>query len=347
MTNTAQPYLTASADDQLAQQIADLKRRVAELEGRNVLDSTTLARVSQPLTATSVLIAAQSGDIATIAGLVYASGVLSVPGSVHTSGWLRVGNPTYNPVNTNNLSVQGAIVSGGYMHPGNQWSYGFSFTSDFAGYTALYANHNFASAGAILCINWFRSWGPTGWYNQTYGGGIWMQGATDVEVYGGKNWFVPSGNVGYGVAPESNKRLVINGQNDGAGYHGIVVRNSSGANRMYVSNSGTENWVSSAWQIGSDAAFKQEIRTLDTSDRRGKNIAIVEYVRKGGSGRKEIGLIAQDVQRVYPEAVVTADDGTLAVIYTDVELAMIHDLRIEVATLREEIQQLRQRTKTP
>lgn len=35
---------------------------------------------------------------------------------------------------------------------------------------------------------WHRSYGATGWYNGTYGGGIWMNDATWVRVYNGKNF---------------------------------------------------------------------------------------------------------------------------------------------------------------
>lgn len=37
--------------------------------------------------------------------------------------------------------------------------------------------------------NWFRSNGTTGWYNETYGGGIYMTDTTWVRVYNGKNFY--------------------------------------------------------------------------------------------------------------------------------------------------------------
>lgn len=48
---------------------------------------------------------------------------------------------------------------------------------------------------------WYRSNGNTGWYSQTYGGGIWMSDPTWVSVYGGKafktEWhqFHPGGGI--------------------------------------------------------------------------------------------------------------------------------------------------------
>jgi hypothetical protein len=44
--------------------------------------------------------------------------------------------------------------------------------------------------GSVSCNGWFRSSGSTGWYNQTHGGGIWMQDSTWVRVYGNKSFYV-------------------------------------------------------------------------------------------------------------------------------------------------------------
>jgi hypothetical protein len=41
--------------------------------------------------------------------------------------------------------------------------------------------------------NWFRSTGSTGWYNQTYGGGIYMEDSTYVRVYNGKRFYASAG----------------------------------------------------------------------------------------------------------------------------------------------------------
>ena len=37
--------------------------------------------------------------------------------------------------------------------------------------------------------NWFRSTGSTGWYSQTYGGGIYMVDSTWIRTYGGKSFY--------------------------------------------------------------------------------------------------------------------------------------------------------------
>nr|DAV51709.1 MAG TPA: shufflon protein [Bacteriophage sp.] len=41
--------------------------------------------------------------------------------------------------------------------------------------------------------NWFRSTGSTGWYSQTYGGGIYMTDSTYVRVYNSKIFYASAG----------------------------------------------------------------------------------------------------------------------------------------------------------
>lgn len=42
----------------------------------------------------------------------------------------------------------------------------------------------------VYTSNWFRTYGATGWYNETYGGGVYMADASYVRTYGGKHFFV-------------------------------------------------------------------------------------------------------------------------------------------------------------
>ena len=52
-----------------------------------------------------------------------------------------------------------------------------------------YENDSYAlSVASMICNQWLRTVGETGWYNQTYGGGIYMPDSTQVKIYGGKNF---------------------------------------------------------------------------------------------------------------------------------------------------------------
>ena len=54
---------------------------------------------------------------------------------------------------------------------------------------ALNTSNNYTGQ-AIYAYNWFRSYNATGWYNETYAGGIWMQDVTWIRTYGGKAFYV-------------------------------------------------------------------------------------------------------------------------------------------------------------
>lgn len=45
------------------------------------------------------------------------------------------------------------------------------------------------TAPSVYTSNWFRSTGTTGWYNESYGGGIWMNDSTWIRTYGNKNFY--------------------------------------------------------------------------------------------------------------------------------------------------------------
>ena len=83
------------------------------------------------------------------------------------------------------------------------WTSGAVTASRFAaGYDAGVAN-------SFSCDGWFRSGGSSGWYSSTYGGGIWMQNVTNVEIYGSKQLLVNNNIVATGdiTAYYSDERL--------------------------------------------------------------------------------------------------------------------------------------------
>jgi len=99
----------------------------------------------------------------------------------------------------------------------------------------------------------------------------------------------------------------------------------------------------------SDIKFKENVRQIDNAVE--KSIAIGgkyfdwtdEYItNKGGADgyfvrKNDIGVIAQDVQSVLPEAVRTREDGTLAVDYqklVSLAFAAIAELKAEINTLK-------------
>lgn len=59
---------------------------------------------------------------------------------------------------------------------------------------AWYTNHGYINGDGIYLTNgWFRTHGTTGWYNQTYGGGMYMTDSDQVQVFNNKVFY----NTGY------------------------------------------------------------------------------------------------------------------------------------------------------
>jgi hypothetical protein len=99
----------------------------------------------------------------------------------------------------------------------------------------------------------------------------------------------------------------------------------------------------------SDAKFKENVRQIDNATQKAISIGgkyfdwTAEYIaNKGGADgyfvrKNDIGVIAQDVQAVLPEAVRTREDGTLAVDYqklVSLAFAAIAELKSEIEELK-------------
>ena len=101
--------------------------------------------------------------------------------------------------------------TGYYVNP-NGTSYVNISTAD-----RFYTGYDSGVANSFSCSGWFRSNGASGWYNGTYGGGIFMEDTTYVKVYGSKQFYCSSaswGSIfydandsGYYADPNSSSRM--------------------------------------------------------------------------------------------------------------------------------------------
>lgn len=57
------------------------------------------------------------------------------------------------------------------------------------GASRFYTGYDSGETNSISCSNWFRSNGSTGWYNTTYGGGIYMSDTTWVRIHNNKSFY--------------------------------------------------------------------------------------------------------------------------------------------------------------
>lgn len=90
------------------------------------------------------------------------------------------------------------------------WGQLFDGTANISGNMTGVGNINTAAspAGTIYTSNWFRSTGKTGWYSETYGGGLYMTDSTYIRNFNGKS--VRLDNLCLG-ADNNSYRLYVNG----------------------------------------------------------------------------------------------------------------------------------------
>ncbi|MBL7664795.1 MAG: tail fiber domain-containing protein [Bacteriovoracaceae bacterium] len=122
------------------------------------------------------------------------TGTLETSSEIYSGSWLRnrnSGTGWYNQANGIGLYTADGTWVRTYPNGGSTGIWANNGTVATAGCIVAGDSACSSGAGEVTATNWFRSRGATGWYNQTYGGGIWMQGASTVEVYGSKNFAVP------------------------------------------------------------------------------------------------------------------------------------------------------------
>ncbi len=217
-------------------------------------------------------------------------------------------------------------------------------------------------AGDIRATSWIRTDGATGWYSQTYGGGIHCTSSDVVEVYNNKV-FANNGSRAWGIGGHNcgiklynNNHIGINlanakytwgiySNNDGNMYIGRRngdVNNTTGSYIVTITSS-TLSVTGSVVASGevtaySDARLKSNIHSLDY---RGRLIPR-HYVK---DGKQSIGFIAQEVQTLYPELVLGYDKSRpyLSLNYngcTAVLSAQLNHVEDEVTTLKNKVREL-------
>lgn len=77
------------------------------------------------------------------------------------------------------------------------------------------------SVNTIYANNWFRSQGDSGWYNESYGGGIWMNDSNWIRTYGGKSFYC-----------------------DNQIYSSSTIRTDSQNQAIVLSNNSSPSWIS-------------------------------------------------------------------------------------------------------
>jgi len=202
-----------------------------------------------------------------------------------------------------------------------------------------YANSSYMLAcESFICNNWVRTVGNTGWYNQTYGGGIYMTDTTYVRIHNDKRFYVsntlsPTGT-GYGSAAIST-----------AG--GINCYGNIYAGGNIVSYGEVTSWSTSS----SDIRLKKNIRGFNaieiiykldyfSFDWNKKALSINSCFK---NDYKHYGTSAQDVEKILP-GFVSKINGYKIVSYErfiPIIMQGIKELKRENEKLKEELKLLK------
>ncbi|MEM1255795.1 MAG: shufflon system plasmid conjugative transfer pilus tip adhesin PilV [Cyanobacteria bacterium P01_H01_bin.21] len=185
---------------------------------------------------------------------------------------------------------------------------------------------------------WVRTYGNTGWYSQTHGGGWYMTDNQWIRSYGNKNIYQNAGILrtdGMLQAGPSGNRFIVNtAGNVGIGttspgaklhVHGGIRLTNSNSNRSDIYMSGTRSLVftlaksyhggnsarsaswdgDSNWDFGSDLRLKTDIENEENVLERLMKLEVKNYRWKDNpdAETKKVGFIAQDVQPLFPSLV--------------------------------------------
>lgn len=127
---------------------------------------------------------------------------------------------------------------------------------------------------------------------------------------------------------------------------------------MLVFNNGVENTIEINPRIGqivaksevgisSDRSLKKDIRRIENSLSITRRIYGYTFAKLGGK-RRYVGLVAQELAQVMPEATTRTEDGKLAVFYGSLAglfVENIHDLETAISELNKRVDELDERTR--
>lgn len=166
-----------------------------------------------------------------------------------------------------------------------------------------------------------------------YGKALWFKG---VEASSDSMWMAKYVN----SADVSQLRVNIGDENSDyftVGYSSTGTQAGTWTNSFWVKTDGSA-WLAGTLTQASDARLKKNIRPLDNSLEKILRLEGVTYnwvdPRKPSS--TQVGLIAQEVEKVYPEIVANNEDGYKSVAYQNLVAPMINaikELYVKVVTL--------------
>ncbi len=143
------------------------------------------------------------------------------------------------------------------------------------------------------------------------------------------------------ISPEAGSRWTLSGNNlypDETTWNVGIGTTSPGVYKLNVA--GTVR--ATEYFHGSDAAIKENVLPLESSLEKVLSLRGVSFSWKDGA-RKSMGLVAQEVEDVFPE-IVLGEEGEKSIQYTALIAPLIEGMReqqAEIEGLREEVERLK------